>query len=62
MNLLAAPGAASEKPPLDPMREIDNQYCEPTRDRIEPIAQQIKGILNDEQLAVLTQRFGTHDW
>jgi hypothetical protein len=60
-NYLAAPDASSEKPLVDAVTEIDNQYFESTRDRIGAIAQQVKGIFNEEQLAALSERFGARN-
>jgi hypothetical protein len=60
-NYLAAPDASSEKPLVDAVTQIDNQYYESTRDRIGAIAQQVKGIFNEEQLAALSERFGARN-
>ena len=60
-DYLAAPDASSEKALVDAVTEIDNQYYESTRDRIGAIAQQVKGIFNEEQLAALSERFGARN-
>jgi len=53
-DYLSAKDAATEKALVDALTEIDNTYYDQTRDRID-----VKSILNQEQLAVLSDRFGT---
>lgn len=58
---LTKPDATSEKALVEAVTEIDNQHYESTRDRIGAIAQQVKSIFNEEQLAALSQRFGARN-
>jgi hypothetical protein len=57
-NYLSAKDANTEKALVEAVTEIDNTYYDQTRERIEAIAQQVKGIFKPEQLAALSERFG----
>jgi len=58
-DYLSAKDAATEKALVDALTEIENTYNDQTRDRIDGLAEQVKSIFNQEQLAVLSDRFGT---
>jgi hypothetical protein len=49
--------AKAEKALIEAVAQLDASYYEPTRQRIEGIAAQVKGIFNEDQLAGLTERF-----
>ena len=55
---LANKDAATEKALVDAVAEIDQKYYDRTRERIELIATSVKTILDQDQLAALSVRFG----
>jgi hypothetical protein len=57
-DYLSAKDAATEKALLEAVTGIDNTYYDQTRERIDGIAQKVKSIFNQEQLAALSERFG----
>jgi hypothetical protein len=60
-DYLAAKDAATEKALVDAVTEIDKNYYERTRERIDGIAEKVKGIFNPDQMAALSERFGSRN-
>jgi hypothetical protein len=60
-DYLSAKGAETEKALVDAVTEIDNNYYDRTIERINGIAEQVKGIFDQNQLAVLSDRFGARN-
>jgi hypothetical protein len=56
-DYLSAKDAAAEKALVDAVAEIDKNYYDRTRERIDGIAEKVKGILTAGQLAALSKRF-----
>jgi len=57
-DYLSAKDAATEKALVEAVTEIDNTYYDQTRARIDGLAQKVKSIFNEEQLAGLSHHFG----
>ena len=57
-NYLAYQDPTTEKALAEAMAEIDENYYDRTRERIDDIAQSVKSIFDQDQLAALSQRFG----
>ena len=60
-DYLSAKDAATEKALIEAVTEIDNTYYDQTRERIDGIAQKVKSIFNQDQLAALSERFGARN-
>ncbi len=60
-DYLSAKDAATEKALVKAVAELDNAYYVQTRERIDGIAEKVKRIFNQEQLAALSQRFGARN-
>src|SRR6185295_18450966 len=48
---------AADKALVEAVTEIDKNYYDQTRERIDGIAEKVKGIFNQDQLAALSERF-----
>jgi hypothetical protein len=58
--LAAGDKEAAEKGLIEAVTAVDTNYFERTLQRIDGIAEKVKGIFNEDQLAALTGRFGPH--
>ena len=54
---LAVRDAVTEKALVDAVTEIDKKYYDRTMERIDGLAESVKGIFNQDQLAALSERF-----
>ncbi|HWN95636.1 MAG TPA: hypothetical protein VNT99_11430 [Methylomirabilota bacterium] len=60
-DYLATQDAATEKALVEAVTEIDQNYYERTRERIDGIAEKVKAIFDPDQLAALSERFGSRN-
>ena len=55
--LAGADKGAAEKALVEAVTELDSQYFDRTRERVEAIADKVKSTFNEDQVAALTERF-----
>ena len=56
-DFLSARDVSTEKALVDAVTELDTRYYERTVERIETIAEKVKGVLNEEQFTILFERY-----